>query len=165
MRLAEKCHNFTIKEMECQGMIPTLIAVFPSWQASPKYSRKYWIPCLRQDSSCLLNNVIQFKCILQPSGINCSSYWKNGTIITILPDRTKGFETFPHGGLLVKLHEYEAKGKLRLLLVNMYKNRHCVGDYSFSKEDSGYEMCLRNFYETSHALGHRKQEARSQPYM
>jgi hypothetical protein len=47
---------------------------------------------------------------------------KNGTIIIILLDSTKAFDTVPHDGLRVKLFDYGASGKLWLLLDNMYNN-------------------------------------------
>ena len=47
---------------------------------------------------------------------------KNGTIIIILHDSTKAFDTVPHDGLRVKLFDYGAAGKLWLLLDNMYTN-------------------------------------------
>ena len=47
---------------------------------------------------------------------------RNGTIIIILLDSTKAFDTVPHDGLRIKLHEYGAKGKLWLLLDNMYND-------------------------------------------
>ena len=47
---------------------------------------------------------------------------KNGTIIIILLDSTKAFDTVPHDGLRVKLIDYGAAGKLSLLLDNMYNN-------------------------------------------
>ena len=47
---------------------------------------------------------------------------KNGTIIIILLDSTKAFDTVPHDGLRVKLFDYGAAGKLWLLLDNMYNN-------------------------------------------
>jgi hypothetical protein len=47
---------------------------------------------------------------------------KNGTIIIILLDSTKAFDTVPHDGLRVKLFDYGAAGHLWLLLDNMYNN-------------------------------------------
>ena len=47
---------------------------------------------------------------------------KNGTIIIILLDSTKAFDTVPHDGLRVKLFDYGGSGKLWLLLDNMYNN-------------------------------------------
>ncbi|CAG2192156.1 unnamed protein product [Mytilus edulis] len=34
-----------------------------------------------------------------------------------------------------------------------YKSRHCLGDFSYSKEDFGFDQYFRNFFETSHAKG------------
>ncbi|CAG2220498.1 unnamed protein product [Mytilus edulis] len=47
---------------------------------------------------------------------------KNGTIYIVLLDSTKAFDTVPHDGLRLKLHEYGAHGKLWLLLDSMYTN-------------------------------------------
>ena len=47
---------------------------------------------------------------------------KNGTIIIILLDSTKAFDTVPHDGLRIKLFDYGAAGNLWLLLDNMYNN-------------------------------------------
>ncbi|CAG2233240.1 unnamed protein product [Mytilus edulis] len=45
---------------------------------------------------------------------------KNGTVIVVLLDSTKAFDTVPPDGLRIKLFEYGATGKLWLLLDNMY---------------------------------------------
>ena len=47
---------------------------------------------------------------------------KNGTIIIILLDSTKAFDTVLHDGLRVKLFDYGTAGKLWLLFDNMYNN-------------------------------------------
>ena len=47
---------------------------------------------------------------------------KNRTIIIILLDSTKAFDTVPYDGLRVKLFDYGAAGKLWVLLDNMYNN-------------------------------------------
>ena len=47
---------------------------------------------------------------------------KNGTIIIILLDSTKAFDTVPHDGLRIKRHEYGTTSKLWLLLDYMYTN-------------------------------------------
>ena len=47
---------------------------------------------------------------------------KGGTINIILLDSTKAFDTVTHDGLRIKLYEYGSKGKIWLLLDNMYNN-------------------------------------------
>ena len=60
----------------------------------------------------------------------------NGSVITILLDSTRAFDTVTHNGLKIKLSEYGVTGKLWLLLDNMYSNLSstvlCCGSYSRS---------------------------------
>ena len=58
----------------------------------------------------------------------------NGSVLTILLDSARAFDTVTHNGLKIKLFEYGATGKLWLLLDNMYSNLSskvfCYGSYS-----------------------------------